>query len=556
MLKLPPSASDEAIALGRELALTRTAATVLVARGLRDPQQSTRFLDPRLAHLTPPDAMKDRGEAVERIARAVRARERICVFGDYDADGVTAAALMTDVLRALGAEVVPVLADRFDGGYGLSDPALDRVLATCASLLVTCDCGSSDHERLERAGRAGVDVVVIDHHRVPDVPLPALAFLNPHRPECGFEYKGLASVGLALSLGAGVRAQLGVTLDMRPWLDLVAIGTIGDVAPLDGDNRALVRAGLAMLAHGARPGTRALAAIAGCSAATPTGEDVSFRLAPRINAPGRLDKPDLALALLLATNDADARRIAAEVEVLCTRRKEVERAVTAEAIAMLADSALARLPGIVLAKQGWHPGVVGIVAGRLTARFGKPTVIIALDGARGRGSARAPAGFSVYDALARSRDVLIGFGGHHAAAGVEVASDRVEALRERFAEACAAAGVPDTEPRWDADALLDGRDAPGRVFGDLERFEPCGQGNPAPRVAVERARVLGVRELRGGHLRLWLDVAGTPLSCFGAEMGDLAQRMGTHARVVGALRRDTYNGGGAVEMRLTAAEPA
>jgi single-stranded-DNA-specific exonuclease len=244
------------------------------------------------------------------------------------------------------------------------------------------------------------------------------------------------------------------------------------------------------------------------------------------------------------------------VEVLCTRRKEVERGVTAEAIAMLADSALARLPGIVLAKQGWHPGVVGIVAGRLTARFGKPTVIIALDGARGRGSARAPAGFSVYDALARSRDVLVGFGGHHAAAGLEVASDRVEALRERFAEACAAAGVPDTRPRWDADALLDGRDAPGRVFGDLERFEPCGQGNPAPRVAVERARVLGVRELRGGHLRLWLDVAGAPLSCFGAEMGDLAQRMGTHARVVGALRRDTYNGGGAVEMRLTAAEPA
>jgi single-stranded-DNA-specific exonuclease len=152
---------------------------------------------------------------------------------------------------------------------------------------VTCDCGSSDHARLERAGRAGVDAVVIDHHRVPDVPLPALAFLNPHRPECGFEYKGLASVGLALSLGAGVRAQLGVTLDKRPWLDLVAIGTIGDVAPLDGDNRALVRAGLAMLAHGARPGTRALAAIAGCSAATPTGEDVSFRLAPRINAPHR-----------------------------------------------------------------------------------------------------------------------------------------------------------------------------------------------------------------------------------------------------------------------------
>jgi single-stranded-DNA-specific exonuclease len=431
-MQFPAQAGQDAVDLARTLGVTRTAAAVLVSRGMLDASESSRFLDPRLAHLTPPDAMKDRGEAVERLARAARAGERVCVFGDYDADGVTAAALITDVLRALGAEVVPVLADRFDGGYGLSAPALVRILATGATLLVTCDCGSSDHERLEAVRRAGVDAVVIDHHRVPDDPLPALAFLNPHRPECGFPYKGLASVGLALSVGAGVRAELGVALDMRRWLDLVAIGTIGDVAPLDGDNRALVRAGLALLAKGARPGTRALAEIARCGSGPPTGEDVSFRLAPRINAPGRLDKPDLSLALLLATTDVEARRIAAEVEVLCTRRKEVERAVTAEALAMLEDAALASLPAIVLGRQGWHPGVVGIVAGRLASRFGKPTIILALDGARGRGSVRGPAGFSVYDALVRVRDVLFAFGGHHAAAGVEMASDRLETLRERF----------------------------------------------------------------------------------------------------------------------------
>jgi len=557
MLRMPPHASDQAVDLARALSLTRTAASVLAARGLLDPAQGERFLEPRLAHLTPPDAMLDRGEAVSRLARAVRARERICVFGDYDADGVTAAALATDVLRALGGEVVTLLADRFDGGYGLSDPALARVLATGASLLVTCDCGSSDHERLDRARRAGLDAVVIDHHRVPDAPLPALAFLNPHRPDCGFAYKGLASVGLALSIGAGVRAELGVALDMRRWLDLVAIGTIGDVAPLDGDNRALVRAGLSLIARGPRPGTRALAEIAGCAAATPTGEDVSFRLAPRINAPGRLDKPDLALALLLATSDDEARRLAAEVETYCSRRKEVERAVTAEALKMLEDPALGQLPGIVLAKQGWHPGVVGIVAGRLASRFGKPTVVVALDGATGRGSARAPAGFSVYDALARSRDALVGFGGHHAAAGVEVAADRVEALRERFADACRALGVPAAAPAFDADARLEEGDAPARVVHDLARFEPCGQANPAPRVGIERARVLRTREVRGGHLRLWLDVAGAPLSCFGAEMGPLAATLaGGQARVVGALRHDTWTGGGAVEMRLVAAEPA
>ncbi|HEX4448611.1 MAG TPA: single-stranded-DNA-specific exonuclease RecJ [Polyangiaceae bacterium] len=556
MLQFPPPAGADASDLAQALGLTRTAAAVLTARGLAAPAVSTRFLDPRLAHLTPPDAMKDRGEAVARVARAVRAKERIVVFGDYDADGVTAAALMTDVLRTLGGEVVPLLADRFEGGYGLSAPALARVLAARPTLLITCDCGSSDHERLDAVRRAGIDAVVIDHHRVPDAALPALAFLNPHRPDCGFPYKGLASVGLALSLAAGVRAELGVTLDMRRWLDLVAIGTIGDVAPLDGDNRALVRAGLSLLARGTRPGTRALMEIARCMAGAPTGEDVSFRLAPRINAPGRLDKPDLALALLLATTEVEARRIAEEVEAFCTRRKEVERAVSAEAMAMLEDPALANLPAIVLGRQGWHPGVVGIVAGRLASRFRKPTIVLALDGARARGSVRGPAGFSVYDALVQVREVLLAFGGHHAAAGVEIESSRLEALRERFSAACAEAGVPEAPGGFDADAVLHEGDAPGKVVADLERFEPCGQSNPAPRVGVEGARVLGTRELRGGHLRIWVDVAGSPLSCFGAEMGPLASRLGGRANLIGALRRDTWQGGGATEMRLLAAEPA
>ncbi len=556
MLQLPPPAGDDAVDLARALGVTRTAGAVLVARGMLEAAESTRFLDPRLAHLTPPEAMKDRGEAVARIARAVRAKEHVCVFGDYDADGVTAAALITDVLRTLGATVTPLLADRFDGGYGLSAPALARVLGTGATLLITCDCGSSDHERLDGVRAAGVDAVVIDHHRVPDAPLPALAFLNPHRPECGFPYKGLASVGLALSVGAGVRAELGVALDMRRWLDFVAIGTIGDVAPLDGDNRALVRAGLALLARGARPGTRALMEIARCTAGAPTGEDVSFRLAPRINAPGRIAKPDQALALLLASTDVEARRLAAEVEDLCTRRKEVERGVTAEALAMLEDPALASLPAIVLGKQGWHPGVVGIVAGRLASRFGKPTIILALDGPRARGSVRGPAGFSVYDALGRVRDVLQSFGGHHAAAGVEMASDRLEALRERFAESCAQAGVPALAVGPGADAVLHEGDSPARVVGDLERFEPCGQSNPAPRIAIGRARLLEKRELRGGHLRIWVDVGGAPLSCFGGDMGPLAPGLGSHVSIVGALRRDTWKGGGAAEMRLVAAETA
>jgi single-stranded-DNA-specific exonuclease len=310
------------------------------------------------------------------------------------------------------------------------------------------------------------------------------------------------------------------------------------------------------LRQGVRPGTRALAEIAGCTAFTPTGEDVAFRFSPRINAPGRLDKPDLALALLLSTSDTEARAIAGEIEQLSTRRKEIERAVLDEALKELEDPALAALPGIVLARQGWHPGVVGIVAGRLVARFGKPTVVIALEGASGKGSARTPAGFSVYDALGRSREALVAFGGHHAAAGVEVEASRVQAFRDLFCQACDSMGVPSTRRTHDADARLEPGDPPGRVVGDLLRFEPCGHSNPAPRVGIEAARVLSTKEVRGGHLKAWIDVGGQPLSCFGPEMGALAGKLGDKARLVGALKPDTWAGGGAVELRLYAAEPA
>jgi single-stranded-DNA-specific exonuclease len=220
-----------------------------------------------------------------------------------------------------------------------------------------------------------------------------------------------------------------------------------------------------------------------------------------------MDKPDLALALLLAKTDHEAARLAKEVEVHSARRKEVERAVLAEALEAMKDPAMAALPGIVLAKQGWHPGVVGIVAGRLVSRFGKPAVVIALDGATGRGSARTPAGFSVYDAPV-------------------------------------------------ADARLETSDLPARVVHDLARFEPCGEANPAPRVALDGVRVLQAREMRGGHMRLWLDVAGQPLSCFGPEMGPLLGKLGDRVRLVGLLRRDTYTGGNAVEVRLLGVEPA
>ncbi len=547
----PGEASPEALAMARELGLSITVADILHRAGRAPDEATRRFLDPRLSHLTPPDAMADREASADRIARAVRAGERIAVFGDYDCDGITATAIMTGALRALSGQVVPLLATRAEGSYGLSAPALARVMRAGPTLLITCDCGSSDHERLAAARAAGIDCVVIDHHLVPAEPLPAIAFLNPHRADCGFPYKGLASCGLALTLLAAVRKKLGSSLDLRPYLDLVAIGTVADVAPLTGDNRALVRAGLGVLQTGPRPGLRALAALANLDLGRgASAEDVAFRIAPRLNAPGRLGDPDISLELRLAHDSVTASALAATVEQAQMKRRAIQDEMLVSALAEIERAGFERDPAIVIAREGFHPGVVGIVAGRVTSRFGKPTIVIALEGAKGRGSVRGPSGARLHDALSLCRAELVGFGGHQAAAGVEVRADRVEALRAAWCDAFREQDLPAASAFAAAHVRLDDRDDLAAVARDLERLEPCGEGNRPAYVLLPGAAVRSARNLKG-HLKLELTFARREISCFGFELGELAPRFtGRSVDVVGRLRRDAWRGGDAVEIRI------
>jgi single-stranded-DNA-specific exonuclease len=530
--------------------VTTTVAEWLRRQGHDDSEATRRYLEPKLAHLSDPGAMVDRNAAAERLARAVRKREKVAVFGDYDCDGITSAAIMTEALRILGADVVPLLASRFDGGYGVSEAACRRIIETRATLLVTCDCGSSDHASLERLQKQGIEVVVIDHHLVPTEPLPAIAFLNPHRPDCGFAYKGLASCGLALSLVAAVRASLAAKLDIRQWLDLVAIGTIADVAPLDGDNRALVRAGLAHVASRARPGLRALSVLAKIEGAGPlSGRDIAFRIAPRLNAPGRLGAPDAALELLMARTDADADRLASVVEALSVERRALQETMSREAIEEIEQGGFGERPAIVVGREGWNAGIVGIVAGRLAERFGRPVIVIGFESGHGRGSVRGPKGSRLHELLTEAANVLERFGGHQAAAGLEVRIEKLTALRDAFEAAVVRQGLAAAvEPFGEAIHLAEG-DEPHRVIADIERLEPCGQGNPLPRLILEGIAI-EPRELRGGHLRFDLAVLGRKVSCFGIGMGARAASLGGNLVVIGELRRDTYRGGEAVEILL------
>jgi single-stranded-DNA-specific exonuclease len=551
-----PEAVDLA-GLAASLQVTRTVAAILADRHLTDPAAARRFLQPRLADLTAPDHMADRNVMAERLATAVRRRERVCVFGDYDCDGITATAILTGVLRRLGVEVVPLLASRFDGGYGVTAAAAERIAASGASLVVTCDCGSSDHAVLEQLVQRGQQVMVIDHHLVPDAPLPALAFINPHRPECGFPYKGLASCGLALSIAAALRAKLGAKLDLRDELDLVAIGTIADVAPLDGDNRALVRAGLERLRQAKRPGIRALNELAKLGPELPiTAEDVAFRLAPRLNAPGRLGAPDLALETLLCGSIDRARGLAAELEQCQLERRRQQDAMVAQALEDIAANGYRERPGLVVGRPGWNHGIVGIVAGRLASELGRPVAAIGFDEhGVGRGSVRGPRGARLYDVLSSVADLLVRFGGHQAAAGLEVRLERLAELRERFEAACAAPPGGDApEPETPTYEWFPADD-PAQVVADLEQLEPCGEGNPAPQIVVE-ADLVAARQVRGGHLKLELEREGRRMGAFGVGLGDRAEALAGRVRVSGRLRRDRWRGGDAVEVGIDRVETA
>lgn len=546
--------------LGRALGCSATFGQLLIHRGIQDLATAKSYLEPRLSELSAPDAMADRDAAADRLAHAIRAGEAITVFGDYDVDGTTSAAVLSGILEQLGGRVRVLLASRFEGGYGLSDVALERVLSTSPRVLVTCDCGTSDHPRLETARARGVDCIVVDHHLVPSEPLPVHAFLNPHRPDCGFGYKGLCSAGLALSLGAAVRTRLGAQVDLRLWLDLVALGTVADVAPLDGDNRRLVRAGLARLsAADARPGVAALREIAKISRGIPIGAgDIAFRLAPRLNAAGRLGDPMLSLALLRAKDNEQARGLAAQLERRNEERKAIEAAVSAAALAQV-EAVYGSAPeaGIVVAGEGWHRGVIGITAARLCDRFGVPAVAIAIEGGVGHGSCRGPEGVRTFDAMTACAEHFIRFGGHQAASGLTIRPERVDAFRADFAAyTLRPAGGSARAPQHRVDVVVGSELFALPTARELLLLEPVGEANREPVFMLERARVEHSSIVGRGHLKLGLRMGEQVVSAFGLDLGERLPAKGSVLDLVGALRLDGYRGDGSLELRLADFAPS
>ncbi|HEV2857461.1 MAG TPA: single-stranded-DNA-specific exonuclease RecJ [Solirubrobacterales bacterium] len=494
-----PYSYVEARALREELGLSEPVAVTLVRRGYRTPEQARAFLAADESH--PPAAFADMERVVERVRTALADGRRITVHGDFDVDGVCATAVMVRTLRGLGGEVDWFIPNRIDDGYGLSDENVRRLADRGTSLLLTVDCGITCAPQVALARELGVEAIVTDHHQ-PKAELPDCPILHPEVSD--YPFKSLCGTAVAWKLASALRGE-----EAAEELDLVALATVADVVPLVGENRSLVRRGLAEIRRAQRPGIRALLAAAKCEPERLDEGDLSFRLAPRINAAGRLYRADAGVELFLIEDDQRAEAIAEELSRANSERRATEREVDAAAEAARRElpEQLRESHGLVVAGQDWHPGVVGIVASRLVERHHRPTVVISLDEAgEGRGSGRSIPGFDLLAALEACAEYLEGFGGHRAAAGLTIKAENVAAFREAFAAHANKALAPEDLRRTEkVDAIAGGVGLGLELAEELKQLAPFGMGNPGVRLLVPSARVTDVRAMgEGKHARFSL----------------------------------------------------
>ena len=554
--------------------LSELIARALAARQIA-PEAADHYLNPTLKALFPdPSSFLDMDRAAEILVDALQRRRPMTVFADYDVDGASSSALLVRWFRAMGQELPIYVPDRLTEGYGPSPAAFRRIRDQGAELVVTVDCGAAAHAAIDAATQIGLEVVVIDHHLMRSDPPAAAAVVNPNRPGCNSGQGVLAAAGVSFVLLAALNREArrrGLFAgrpepDLRQWLDLAALGAICDVTQLVGFNRALACQGLKVMSGWANPGLKALLEVSGSKAGPASVFHAGFILGPRINAGGRIGRADLGARLLSTDDPAEAMVLAQELDALNASRKEVERQVMDQAGEMIERSGQGSDPVLVVAREDWHPGVVGIVAGRLREQRRRPVIIIGLDGATGvgKGSGRSQPGVNLGRAVQAAFDegLLLAGGGHAMAAGLTVMADKVEAFRSwmcaRLEADCARAADQDAV---EIDALVAPAAAGRGLYQDFQRLAPFGPGNPEPMFALGDALVQQPIAMRGGHVRVTLtDGAGARLKAVAWRAGEteLGRRLvaGGALHIAGRLKPDDYNGRGGVEVEIEdAADP-
>jgi single-stranded-DNA-specific exonuclease len=531
-------------------------AALLAQRGCKTAADAELFINPALSTLRDPFEMPDMDKAAARVRRALAEGEKITVFGDYDVDGICSTALLVRVLRELGGNISAYIPSRFDDGYGLSADALTACIAEHhPSLVITVDCGTSSVEAVEKARAAGVDVVITDHHEPGDHVASAVAIVNP---KCAADHPAriLAGVGVAFKLchalvksGRDSGCAVSATVDLRKYLDFVAVATVTDMVPLLGENRALARAGFQSLENSCWPGWNALKKLAGIAGTVETWH-AGFAFGPRINAAGRVGRPDAALELLLTDLPARADELAQLLDSANRERQAIEKDMVREAIEEIdsyfdADKHF----GLVIAREGWNTGVVGIVASRLVNRYSRPVVVIGMDGDCGRGSCRSIDGYNLLDGLGACSDILKQFGGHAMAAGLDVEEQNLETFKARFNEAVAAQiQGNDLQPILEIDRVITLGEADEALMDGLKRTGPFGQDNSEPVWAACGIKAIDSRILKEKHLKLTLSDGKVSREAIGFN---LAEKLPSGLiDVAFTLKENNWNGRTAIQLNI------
>ncbi|MBP3484533.1 MAG: single-stranded-DNA-specific exonuclease RecJ [Oscillospiraceae bacterium] len=527
-------------------------AAMLNIRGIATAEEARRFLYGGAESLIDPMRMKDMDKAVRRIKAAFAAGETVAVYGDYDVDGITATCLLTDWLRSCGMDCCPYIPDRIEEGYGLNSAAIDSLKNKGVSLIISVDCGITAVDEAKHAREVGVDLIITDHHECREQALPeAVAVINPKQDGCDYPNKDLAGVGVALKLICAVEGNDAEVV--RQYADLAAIGTVADVVPLTGENRYIVRTGLGMIEQTSRPGIAALLKESGAADKKISSSTIGFTLAPRLNAAGRLGCVSVAGRLLMTDDETEANRLAAQLCELNRRRQLLETEIWDEASGMM-DGKSPDTP-IVLASEKWHQGVIGIAASKLAEQYSLPTVMICLDGEKGKGSCRSYGGFNLFEALSACSDYLEGFGGHALAAGLNIKRDKLREFCRAFGEYYRQ-NKPEELPTLNCDIeIIDPKMLSMDGVAALSLLEPFGSGNPKPIMCISGARLDRVTPIGGGrHLRLNISFKGCGFECvfFSHTQAELGLSAGERIDIAFTPQINEFRFRSSVQLQLTA----
>lgn len=497
--------------ISKNLSISPLTAQLLINRGIGNEAEANLYLNSTLFDLPSPYLMKGMDKAVERIKRALVSREKIAIYGDYDVDGVTSTALFYTFLKGLGADVTFYNPDRMKEGYGVNIEAVRKLTEGGVTLIISGDCGITAVKEVGEAKRLGADFIVTDHHKPPEELPDAVSILNPQLSDCKYPGKAIAGVGVMFNLAVALRRALredGFFRQGEPnladYLDLVALGTVADCAPLTDVNRIFVKEGIKRMENPKRTGLLALKEASSITGAVNTF-DLGFKLGPRINASGRLSTAGKAVELFISDDIGSARDIAKALSRENSERQSIEGEILDEAVRQIeSEPGILKAGSIVLASADWHPGIIGIVASRIAERYEKPAVLIAVDGnGLGKGSGRSAGGINIYSALSECRELFEQFGGHELAAGLSIKAEKIRELREMFEKAVAGSGHV-YEPRLDIDCEVEFQELTDALLTEFEMLEPFGIGNPEPVLIARSVEVVSQRVFKDKHLGLKL----------------------------------------------------